>query len=110
VAVAENLSFRLIDVGTRQACGITLEGRAYCWGDNESAELGIGRNGGRSAIPLLVVGELRFRDLALADHSCGLIEHDNIYCWGITYGGALGNGVVGPGVRTSPSRVRPPVR
>lgn len=31
-AVAGNLLFRSIDVGTAHACGVTTDNRAYCWG------------------------------------------------------------------------------
>ncbi len=31
-AVAGNLMFRSIDVGTARACGVTTDNRAYCWG------------------------------------------------------------------------------
>ena len=108
VPVAGNLKFREIVAGTRHVCGITLEWKAYCWGDNELAELGIGSRGGRSPVPLPVVGELTFSSLALADHSCGLTPRSNIYCWGTTYGGALGIGTSGPGVRTVPTRLARP--
>jgi alpha-tubulin suppressor-like RCC1 family protein len=108
VPVAGDLEFRQIVAGTRHVCGITMEGKAYCWGDNELAQLGVGSHGGRSAVPLPVVGELQFSSLALADHSCGLTSRGNIYCWGVTYGGLLGIGVSGPGVRTVPTRLARP--
>ena len=108
VPVAGDVRFRQIVVGTRQACGIATDGSGWCWGNNEGGELGIGSLGGRFALPREIVGGLEFTSLALADHSCGLTVNRNLYCWGITYGGALGIGVAGPGVRTVPTRVRPP--
>ena len=108
VAVAGDLRFRQIVAGTRHVCGLTTDGKAWCWGSNESAQLGVGSHGGRSPLPLGVAGALEFESLSLADHSCGLTSRGNIYCWGITYGGLLGDGTSGPGVRTLPTRLARP--
>jgi hypothetical protein len=108
VPVAGDMLWKSVTVGTRHACGLTLEGEAYCWGNNLSAEQGIGANGDRSATPRRVVGKLRFESLSADDVTCGLSVNRNVYCWGQTYAGALGNGVLGPGTRTVPTRIISP--
>ena len=108
VAVSGDLQFQSITTGTRQACGLTLTGEAYCWGNNGLAELGIGTTGGRFASPQRVVGGLRFVSLSLADHTCGLTVNHNVYCWGLSYGGRLGNGQSVPASVSRPTRVLQP--
>jgi alpha-tubulin suppressor-like RCC1 family protein len=40
--VAGNLTLTQLSAGYSHACGVTPEGRAYCWGDNHYGELGDG--------------------------------------------------------------------
>jgi alpha-tubulin suppressor-like RCC1 family protein len=108
VAVAGDLRFRSIIAGARQACGLTLTGEAYCWGNNTFGELGIGTTGGRFASPQRVSGGLTFASLSLADHTCGVTVNHNLYCWGLAFGGRLGNGQSAPGTVSTPTRVLRP--
>jgi alpha-tubulin suppressor-like RCC1 family protein len=41
-AVMGGLTFRSISVANRTSCGITVDGAAYCWGDNTYGQLGTG--------------------------------------------------------------------
>ena len=69
----------------RNYCALDGEGSAYCWGDNSSGELGIGRatRSGQTLHPAAVVGGLRFKSLALGQGGvCGLSRDDRLYCWG----------------------------
>ena len=45
VAVARNPNWRAVAAGYMQSCGVDAGGALYCWGDNESGELGIGTSG-----------------------------------------------------------------
>ena len=68
--------------GPDHSCGLASDGRAYCWGDNSSGQLG---NGSveyvRGAVP--VVGGLRFASLAVAyTRSCGVTRDARAFCWG----------------------------
>ena len=116
VAVAGGHHFRAIRTGTRQACGISTDGAAFCWGDNQGGELGIGHADvlaypgatGRYSSPQPVVGALRFASIAEGEVSCGISTAANLYCWGVTYGGQLGIGTVEPGYRAAPTRTADP--
>jgi alpha-tubulin suppressor-like RCC1 family protein len=114
VAVTGGHTFELIvaggfDIG--QTCGLTSGGAAYCWGDNERGQLGIGSGGFGSEDlaphrePTLVSGSLTFVGLTtgLGRHTCGLTGTGAAYCWGENTFGALGNGT------TSDSPVPVPV-
>lgn len=83
-----------ISVGIARTCGITLDGRAYCWGANEFGQLGDGTTQQRSR-PSPIAGNLRFDSLAAGPfgmwHTCGTASQ-RVYCWGRSGDGALGDG------------------
>ncbi len=43
--------------GRAHGCGLTLDGLTYCWGNNESGQLGTGSEGERSLSPTLGFGQ-----------------------------------------------------
>lgn len=102
VPVAGGVQFSHIVSGTRQACGLTLTGEAWCWGDNARGELGIGQRFNAFTTPQKVRGGLTFRSLSLADGSCGISAGRNLYCWGLTYGGSI---FTSDGAFTYPTRI-----
>ena len=88
----EPLSFRQLAAGRFHTCGIALDHRAYCWGDNESLQLGDGTRTGRLT-PVLVAGGLRFLRLSAGTvHTCGATTDGVAYCWGANAEGELGDG------------------
>ena len=69
----------------------------YCWGANESGQLGDGSTTSRS-IPTLVGTRIPFVSMLLGGaHSCGR-DRSSWYCWGSNTYGQLGNGSFGSGV------------
>ena len=115
VAVTGGHTFELIvaggfDIG--QTCGLTSGGAAYCWGDNERGQLGIGSGGFGSEDlaphrePTLVSGSLTFVGLTTRSRSTHLraAQAPGLRTAGVqnTFG-ALGNGT------TSDSPVPVPV-
>jgi alpha-tubulin suppressor-like RCC1 family protein len=52
-AVEGGLEFTYIKAGELFTCGVTSEGVAYCWGDNEYGQLGVGTTSG-SNVPIKV--------------------------------------------------------
>ena len=97
VPVSGDLSFKVLTTGVRHACALTLEGGAYCWGSNESSELGTGRRGGRFATPQKVAGGLHFTAIEAGNSTCAVSTNKNLYCWGLRLGSI--------GVHTRPTRM-----
>jgi alpha-tubulin suppressor-like RCC1 family protein len=92
----------------QHTCGITTDGRAFCWGDNEAGQLGNAANarGAKmSPSPVAVDGSLRFHSIGLGfAHTCGVAADGRLHCWGSNGDGQLGIGTVG-GSQFSPVAV-----
>jgi alpha-tubulin suppressor-like RCC1 family protein len=92
LAVTQALVFRSITAGSGYSCGVTLDDRAYCWGDNFSGELGDGTTIDRLR-PVLVAGGLHFSTVSAGDnYTCGITTLQKAYCWGWNDQGMLGDG------------------
>jgi len=91
-AVAGGLRFLEVSAGTSHSCGITLDYRAYCWGENWVGQLGDGTTTRRYA-PALVAGGRRFRQISAGyKHSCGVSTTNVAFCWGSNEHGIMGSG------------------
>ena len=81
-------------------CGITLDDRAWCWGQNYAGQLGDGTTTDH-AVPALVAGDHRWARLSLNFHSaCGVTLDTQVLCWG-SYDKAYFNNIV-----TTPSPIQ----
>ena len=90
---ATALSFYQVSGGGLHTCGLTLDGRLYCWGDNGFGELGDGTTTDRLK-PVAVAGGLRFRQVSAGRvHTCAVTTDYRAYCWGANEDrGTLGDG------------------
>ena len=77
------LDFVSITAGWVHTCGLTGEGRVWCWGSQSRSELGIGDQTPTGDHPHAVEGGLTFKSID-ADNSatCGLTPSGKAYCWG----------------------------
>lgn len=86
-------------------------GTVYCWGRNDSGQLGIGNQVEQTA-PIAVVANDGFTNTNVTamsvgkQHTCA-IEGGSVYCWGDNYAGRTGNGIDGGDVVTLPAKVLP---
>jgi alpha-tubulin suppressor-like RCC1 family protein len=91
VAVFGALAFAAVSAGTHHTCGVTTTGAAYCWGANDTGQLGDGTMTGRIS-PTPVRGGLTFVTASAGGaHSCG-ITTAGAACWGDNSHGQLGVG------------------
>jgi len=82
-----------VSAGMTHTCAVTTAGDAYCWGQNESGQLGIGFRSPYVASPTRVSGGLRFGYVgAGGSFTCGLTSAGAAYCWGTDSSGVLGIG------------------
>lgn len=96
VPVAGGRRFRQIDGGYAHTCGVTPEGRIYCWGANWLGQLGIERIGGVRSWPCCrVLSPLSFHRVSAGNnHTCGETTYNRAYCWGGNTNGQLGDGTL----------------
>lgn len=105
VPVQGGLRFKAVSVGSLHTCGVTLQGKAYCWGLNSYENLlgstAVPDTGNSySHIPVPVEGGLTFaRISAGGGHTCGVTVDGVGYCWGNNSFGALGDGTQARGSR-----------
>lgn len=97
VRVASDAAFTALDAGFfDHVCALSIDGGAYCWGQNAGGQLGDGTTTNRSS-PATVSTTLRFtRITAGGSHSCGLTQEGSAYCWGDNRVGQLGDGTLNP--------------
>lgn len=93
-----NSSVSSVATGDQHTCAIRNR-EAYCWGENQAGQLGIGNNNDSSnPVSVSANGEFRNRDVtqvaAGVSHSCA-IETGHLYCWGSNTKGQVGTGSVG---------------
>jgi alpha-tubulin suppressor-like RCC1 family protein len=82
---------RAITAGTKHTCAITSTGDAYCWGANDSGQLGDGTAETR-LIPVAVAGlnsgvsaiAAGGGNQATGSFTCALTDAGAVYCWGDT--------------------------
>ena len=76
-------------------CGLTTAGAAYCWGGNDTGQLGDGTTTGRLTPGAVATpAGVTFTSLSAGgQHTCGLTPAGTVYCWGDNeQGGQLGDG------------------
>ena len=90
--IAGGLQFRQVSAGSSHTCGVTPSNEAYCWGANESGQLGDGTTTNR-ATPTAISGARQFRQVeAGSRHTCGVTTDNLAFCWGDNEYGQLGDG------------------
>jgi alpha-tubulin suppressor-like RCC1 family protein len=83
-----------VATGGQHACALTMTGTAYCWGDNDKGQLGVGGAFPWGAtVPESVTTSLKFQTLSLGySLTCPLLPSGEAYCWGAGSRGGMGIG------------------
>jgi len=98
-------SWAQISAGQGFSCARKTIGEVWCWGDNNSGQVGDGTTIQRWA-PVQVGSSTNWLSVnAGGVHACGLLNNHTIWCWGNNGHGQMGNGIIG-GFYSSPVKVR----
>jgi uncharacterized protein YjdB/alpha-tubulin suppressor-like RCC1 family protein len=107
--VGSDRQFSSVSAGYDHTCGLELDtsgsgSDAFCWGNDDEGELGLGTQGGDYYTPNLVSGGLKWRSITAGyNTTCGVTVAGDAYCWGVNGSGEAGVAPGGPVV--SPAKV-----
>lgn len=77
------------------ACGLALDGHAWCWGSNRYGELGRGDTTASNEVITVANGRAYSSIEAGAHFTCARVASGEIDCWGNNSSGQLGTGATG---------------
>jgi alpha-tubulin suppressor-like RCC1 family protein len=107
-AVSSGLHYRTISAGRQHTCAIGLGGNGWCWGANDSGQLGDGTLRDRH-VPKLVALPRRLSSISSGrDHSCATDASGTVLCWGSNDHGQSG-AVSGAAIRVPSPVIGAPV-
>jgi alpha-tubulin suppressor-like RCC1 family protein len=110
VRMAPGLTFSSVALGAGHTCGLTANGKAYCWGLNYAGQVGDSTTTDRPD-PTPVAGGLVFSLITAGTfHTCGLVAGGEAYCWGDNYRAQLGIGATVPAQQAAPTPVATSLR
>jgi hypothetical protein len=95
--VLSGKSISNIAVGDYHVCVISFDGQVFCWGNNNSGQLGNGITGTNSNVPVAVsmsgvlAGKTVRSVSAGTYYTCAIASDSQAYCWGSNSNGQLGN-------------------
>lgn len=89
-----NNNYVMVSSGQSHTCAIGLDYNVYCWGSDNSGQIGNDRVNIDSSVPVAVVGlpaSSDFQSVSCGEnHSCALSTAGEVYCWGDGLYGQLG--------------------
>lgn len=92
VLIPTGVTFADVQAAYTHTCAPATNGAVYCWGGNQSGELGTGTTGSGSSVPTQVQTTIALSKVAVGGYtSCALAADGAAYCWGAGDQGQLGN-------------------
>jgi alpha-tubulin suppressor-like RCC1 family protein len=101
-ACVDDADVHTIALSLAHACEVT-RGQLFCWGDNRSAQLGVGDTQPRDRRTRVGTGNDWLSASVGEEHSCAIRAPGALYCWGGNASGQLGLGDTNP--RDRPAQV-----
>ena len=87
---------KTIELGDGFTCAIASDNYIYCWGQNDSGQLGKGAFSAVKSPTMVARGAMPYGTVKQVEigytHSCAIASDDHVYCWGSNGLGQLGNG------------------
>lgn len=83
-----------VTAGQYHSCAILDDNKAYCWGYNDSGELGDGSSTTSSTpVAVQLPSGLTAKQISVGSkYTCAILDDNKAYCWGYNMNGQLGNG------------------
>ena len=97
ISIKTKIGWEQLSTSFPSTCGVTLDSRAYCWGDNSDGQFGNGTYTS-SNTPVAVsqgampAGATIKQISAGLFYTCAIASDNKAYCWGYNSSGQLGNG------------------
>jgi alpha-tubulin suppressor-like RCC1 family protein len=94
VAVKGGVKFQVAVPGDNFSCGLGMDAKIYCWGDNGAGAQGNGQPANvETQVPAPIASTETFKALAAGkSFACGLSTGGTVLCWGSTRNGQTGRG------------------
>jgi alpha-tubulin suppressor-like RCC1 family protein len=84
-----------VATGANHSCAVLTTNALYCWGDDDSGQIGTAGANADAISPALILSA-GVQAVALGDnHTCALLTDGSVACWGSDSKGQLGNGAAG---------------
>jgi alpha-tubulin suppressor-like RCC1 family protein len=104
--VLADVDFRDVSVGQGHVCAVDRAGALYCWGRNNSAQLGLGMDSPQVRKPTRVGSASDYLVVAAAQHhTCAVRRNNTLECWGSNAVGELGLGMASTTLVPTPTPV-----
>lgn len=87
--------YTALSAGRAHTCAIDDEGNAYCWGENELGQIGVGTADAPVARRLIAIDDAT-AIAAGGAHTCAIRAGGVVSCWGANVSGQLGGGFTSP--------------
>ncbi len=93
IATTQNRSLETGGMQHYRWCASSITGAVYCWGANESGQVGDGTQSyALAAVKVAGLPEPAAQVKTTPTATCALLTNGKVYCWGSNYNGQLGNG------------------